>query len=56
MSQNSNDEWKALRDRFEELRQQSELDLEEIIDAQSRQRFGEMIARSVIGASKSRQE
>ena len=48
--------WKALKDQVEELRHPSNPvpDVEEIFDAQIRQRFGEMIARGVIGASKGR--
>jgi hypothetical protein len=58
MSQVPNyDDWKMLKDQLEELRHQpqSEPDIEETFDAQIRQRFGEMIARSAVEASKRRQ-
>jgi hypothetical protein len=48
-------EWKALKDQFEELRRhQSESvpDIERIFDTQIRLRFGEMIYRAIISTSK----
>jgi hypothetical protein len=47
MLQDLNNEWKALKDQFEELtRRQSAPDIEEIFDAEIRRRFGAMIYRA----------
>jgi hypothetical protein len=47
MLEDLNNEWKALKDQFEELtRRQSAPDIEEIFDAEIRRRFGAMIYRA----------
>jgi hypothetical protein len=57
MAQDPNDnEWKVLKDQFEELTRRREsqpvADTLEIFDAEIRRRFGEMIFRATIGTSK----
>ena len=54
MALHRNNEWKVLKDQFEELRQResgSVLDAQETFDDEICRRFGEMISRAAVGKS-----